>query len=56
MLQEAGKLYHHKMKLLNLKENSNSSEFLDNLKKKHPSYLSNDRITDDQLLGKIKNP
>ena len=52
MLQEAGKLYHHKMKLLNLKENSNTFEFLDYLKKKHTQYLANERITDDQLICK----
>jgi len=50
MLQENGKLYHHKMKLHNLKENSNTSEILDYLKKKHSTYLSTDRISDDQLL------
>ena len=50
MLQDNGKLYHHKMKLHGFKESSNSYEFLEILKKKHAPYLANERVTDDQLI------
>ena len=38
------------MKLHALKENSNTHEFLEILKKKHAPYLANERVTDDQLI------
>lgn len=50
MLQEAGKLYHHKMKLTNMRENSNVFEMLEYLKKRHPTYLANELITDEQMI------
>lgn len=51
MLQNSGKLYHHKMKLNRQKENMNDSEQLDYLNKRHCIYLTHESITDDQILG-----
>lgn len=52
MLEDSGKLYHHKLKLPHLKENSNSEEILESLRKKHGNYLVSP-ITDDQIISKV---
>ena len=51
MLQNSGKLYHHKMKLNRQKENITDSEQLEYLYKRHDIYLTHECITDDQILG-----
>ena len=51
MLQHSGKLYHHKMKLLKLKENNSESELLDYLYKRHSIYLTHESITESQIMG-----
>ena len=53
MVPSLGKLYHHKIKIQKLKETSQPVEILDQIKKKHEQYIQEDKITDDQLIGKI---
>lgn len=51
MLQNSGKLYHHKMKLNRQKENATDSEQLEYLYKRHEIYLTHESIAEDQILG-----
>jgi hypothetical protein len=40
-----GKLYHHKMKLRQLKHDSDIDEMMDYLEKRHPLYFINHKIS-----------
>jgi len=47
MVISKGKLYHHKMKLRKLEYDSKTKKFVKYLKKRHPKYIYDDKITDD---------
>ena len=45
LVPSTGKLYHHKMKLRQLKPDSNIEEIMDYLEKRHPLYFINHKIS-----------
>lgn len=47
MEPSSGKLFHHKMKILNLKENSNTEDVVKELRRKHSIYF--DKVSDTQI-------
>jgi hypothetical protein len=47
MIISTGKLYHHKMKLLNFNATSNVKEICDYLYKKHDKYIGNGAVARD---------
>ncbi|KAL4480248.1 hypothetical protein ABPG74_020764 [Tetrahymena malaccensis] len=51
----SGKLYHHKMKLKKLQEDTDVKDAIDYLRKKHETYLNDDQITDDQLKSLVQH-
>jgi len=53
LVPSSGKLYHHKMKIVGLKHNSNNSDVISSLRKKHPLYFGNNKISDNQLLSLV---
>jgi len=57
LVPSSGKLYHHKLKMPNLKSDSDTWDTLDALKKKHNQYFSGNKIADNQmtdLIDKLK--
>lgn len=54
MVNSTGKLYHHKIKLLRLKFDSDNDEMLEYIKKRHPLYFTTDKMMDDQMIDLIK--
>jgi hypothetical protein len=48
-----GKLYHHKMKLRQLKHDSDPNEMLEYLKKRHPLYFMPDKLNHKQILDLV---
>ncbi|KAL4506088.1 hypothetical protein ABPG72_013849 [Tetrahymena utriculariae] len=50
-----GKLYHHKMKLKKLQEDTDVKDAIEYLRKKHETYLNDDKITDDQLKSLVQH-
>jgi len=53
LVPSSGKLYHHKMKMSNLKADSSTFDALDALKKRHPLYFSGNKIADNQITDFI---
>jgi len=53
LVPSSGKLYHHKMKILNLRPTSNSEDVLESLQKKHPTYFSGNKLNDEQILSNL---
>ena len=45
LVQSTGKLYHHKMRLRQLKADSNIEEMMAYLEKRHPLYFINHKIS-----------
>lgn len=54
MVNSSGKLYHHKIKLIRLKWDSDNDETLEYIKKRHPLYFTTDKIPDEQIIDLIK--
>jgi len=54
LIPSSGKLYHHKMKLLKLKGDSDTFEMIDYLKNKHAMYFLNNKISESQLINLIE--
>jgi centrosomal protein CEP19 len=54
LIPSSGKLYHHKMKLLKLKGDSDTYEMIDYLKNKHVQYFINNKISESQLKNLIE--
>jgi len=54
LIPSSGKLYHHKMKLLKLKGDSDTYEMIDYLKNKHAMYFLNNKISETQLINLIE--
>ena len=48
-MPSTGKLYHHKMKMRQLKYDSDPKEMLEYLKKRHPLYFLPDKLNPDQI-------
>jgi len=53
LVPSSGKLYHHKMKLLKLKGDSDSQEMVDYCRKRHTQYFSANKISDEQIIALI---
>jgi len=57
LIPSSGKLYHHKLKMPQLKANSDTQEMFDALKKKHNQYFAGSKVSDTQiktLIDKLK--
>jgi len=57
LIPSTGKLYHHKLKMPQLKANSDTNDTLEALKKKHHHYFAGNKISDTQiktLVDKLK--
>lgn len=57
LVPSSGKLYHHKLKMPQLKANSDTQEIFDALKKKHNQYFAGGKVSDAQiktLIDKLK--
>lgn len=54
LIPSSGKLYHHKMKLPQLQPDSDTSDVLDSLKKKHQGYFTGNKISDGQMTNFIE--
>eukprot|EP00347_Sterkiella_histriomuscorum_P001504 403371780 len=54
LVPSTGKLYHHKMKLRQLKHDSDADEMLDYLKKRHPLYFMPNKLNHKQIMDLIK--
>ena len=52
LVPSSGKLYHHKIKISDLQHNSDSTTVLENLKKRHSQYFTDNKISDSQIKGK----
>ncbi len=53
LVPSTGKLYHHKMKLRQLKPESDTTEMLEYLKKRHPLYFTTDKLNPTQIADLI---
>jgi centrosomal protein CEP19 len=53
LVPSSGKLYHHKMKMLKLKGDSDSQETVDYLRKRHAQYFTSNKISDEQIIALI---
>jgi len=51
LVPSSGKLYHHKMKLRDLKSDSDTDEVIEAVKKKHYQYFMGNKISDTQITG-----
>ena len=49
LVPSTGKLYHHKMKLKQLKAETSTEEVIEYLKKRHPLYFIADKISPEQI-------
>jgi len=54
LVPSSGKLYHHKMRISNLKANSNKMEVFKAIQKKHSQYLEGDKISEAQITDLIE--
>lgn len=57
LVPSSGKLYHHKLKMPQLKGNSDTQETFDALKKKHNQYFAGNKVSETQiktLIDKLK--
>jgi len=54
LIPSSGKLYHHKMKLLKLKGDSDTDDMIDYLKNKHATYFFNNKLSETQLRNLIE--
>ena len=54
LVPSTGKLFHHKMRIRNLKAESDIEEIVAGIIKKHAVYLQNKRITRTQLIDLVK--
>ena len=55
LIPSTGKLFHHKMKLRHIRENSTVEGVVEELKQKHADYLPVTRVSGPQLAGKATN-
>jgi hypothetical protein len=53
LVPSTGKLYHHKMKLRQLKGDSDTDEMLEYLQKRHSLYFTTQKVTDKQITDLI---
>jgi len=53
LVPSTGKLYHHKMKLRELKPESDSGEMFEYLKKRHPLYFTTGKLNEKQITDLI---
>mmetsp|Transcript_42576 Transcript_42576/g.40833 ORF Transcript_42576/g.40833 Transcript_42576/m.40833 type:complete len:141 (-) Transcript_42576:623-1045(-) len=53
LVPSTGKLYHHKMKLRQLKGDSDTNEMIEYLKKRHPLYFTTDKLNIKQMTDLI---
>lgn len=53
IVPSTGKLYHHNMKLRNLKKRDDPNSWIDYLYKKHSLYLSDGKVDRDQIYTLI---
>jgi len=53
LVPSTGKLYHHKMKLRELKPETTTEEVIEYLKKRHPLYFMTNKISKEQLSDLI---
>jgi len=53
LVPSSGKLYHHKVKVSNLKADSDTKDTLETLKKKHPIYFGGNKVSDSQIADFI---
>ena len=54
MVPSTGKLYHHKMRLRQLKPDSNVDEMMEYLQKRHPLYFMNKKISKTQIKDLVR--
>jgi len=54
LVPSSGKLYHHKIKLNNLKTDSNIAEVMKEVYEKHYQYLDNKKISPNQILKLVE--
>ena len=54
MVMSTGKLYHHKMRLLNLTKESNISDIMKYLEQRHPLYFMSPNLKKDQIWKLIE--
>jgi len=54
LVPSSGKLYHHKLKIANLKADSDTYSTLEAIKKKHPQYFGGNKIADNQITDFIE--
>jgi len=54
LVPSTGKLYHHKMRLRNLKHDSSIDEMMQYLEKRHPLYFMNRKLSKEQIIDLIK--
>ena len=53
LVPSTGKLYHHKMKLRNLKAETTTEEVIDYLRKRHPLYFMANKISEEQITDLV---
>jgi len=53
LVPSTGKLYHHKMKLRNLKADTTTDEVIEYLKKRHPLYFMANKISVEQITDLV---
>ena len=56
-MPSTGKLYHHKMKLRNLKADTKNEEAIEYLRKRHPLYFLANKVSEEQindLINRLK--
>ena len=52
-MPSTGKLYHHKMKIRQLKGDSKTEEIIDYLRKRHPLYFIANKISVEQITDLV---
>jgi CEP19-like protein len=53
LVPSTGKLYHHKMKLRQLKAETPTNEVIEYLRKRHPLYFIANKISEEQITDLI---
>ena len=53
LVPSTGKLYHHKMKLRQLKPDTPTQEVIEYLRKRHPLYFIANKISEEQITDLV---
>ena len=52
LIPSSGKLYHHKIKMPQLKSDSDTMETIEAVKKKHHNYFAGNKVSESQIKSK----